>query len=89
MIGGKKKADLPSKFGARFGIVQEIADARNKVGAVKILDDRKHFHVGVFGLQKRHYFVIHGTDCLSLHHVKHGVGFRIHGLKMTVGTENL
>ena len=89
MIGGKKKADLPSKFGAGLRIVEEIADAGNEVGAVKILHDRKHFHVGVFRLQKRHDLVIHGVDCLSLDHVEHRVGFGIDGLEMTVWTENL
>ena len=89
VIGGKKEPDLSSKPGTSFLIVQEITHARNKVGAVKVLHHRKHFHVGAFRLQKRHYFVVHRMHRLPMNHVEHRVRIRIHGLQMAVWTENL
>src|ERR1700719_802115 len=89
MIGGEKKLDLVTEAGARHGIVQETGDAGNEVRAVKILDDGKDFHVGAFGLQKRHHLVIHGTNGLPVDYVEHVVGLGIDALQVTIGTENL
>ena len=89
MIGGEEESDLAAKAGARFRIVQEIGDAGNEVGAIKILDDRKHVHVDVFGLQKRHDLIVHGVNALAMNHVKHGVRFRIDSFEMTIRVENL
>jgi hypothetical protein len=89
MIGGKKEADLGTKFGAGCGIVQEVADGGNEVGAVEVLDDRKNFHVGIFGLKKRHDFVVDGTNALPTDHIEHGVGIGIYSLKMAVRAKHL
>ena len=75
VIGGEKEPDLTAKTGAGCGILEEVGDAGNEVGAVKVLNDGKDFHVGVFRLQKRHDLVVDGTDGLSVNHVEHCVGF--------------
>ena len=88
-IGGEKKRNFAAEAGARGGIVEEVGDGGAKVVAIEILHDGEDFHVGVFGVEEGHDFVVDGTDFLIVDDVEHGVGFRIDGLQVAVGAQNL
>src|SRR6266576_5038843 len=89
VVGSEEQADFAAETGASLRVVEEIADARNEIGAVEVLHNREDINCGVFGLEKRHHLVVDGMETVAADDVKHFVGFGIDSLEAAVGREYL
>lgn len=86
-VAVEKVVNLITKFVAGVRVIQESADI-HPIDSVKIVDQRKYFHAGVFRLQKRHDFLVHRMHRIALYYVKKLIGQRIDALQPSVGRQH-